>query len=223
MGPSSRLTTGLNRARDLDPPTLVPGTDAKGTSSMRPTYRVEPAQATDLEHLPAIERAAVSLFAPGQIPDGLRTDVTPIEELRAAHDAGLLWVARASTELVVGFALVDLLAGGPHLEEIDVHPDHGRRGVGRALVEAVLDWAWAAGHRAVTLTTFRDVAWNAPFYQRLGFRVLARSELTAELDAIVGNERARGLDPGRRVVMRCDLRIRQPDHDPSTRRKEGFP
>jgi GNAT superfamily N-acetyltransferase len=180
---------------------------------MRPTYRVELARATDIEHLAAIERAAVSLFAPGQIPDGLRAEVTPIEELRAAHDAGLLWVARASTGPVVGFAIVDLLAGGPHLEEIDVHPDHGRRGVGRALVEAVLDWAWAAGHRIVTLTTFRDVAWNAPFYERLGFRVLDRSELTAELVAIVGNERARGLDPGRRVVMRCDLRIRQPGGD----------
>lgn len=190
---------------------------------MLPTYLIEPARAADIEGLPAIERAAVSLFAPGQIPESLRADVTSMQALRAAYDAGLLWVARAPAGEVVGFALVDLLAGGPHLEEIDVHPSHGRRGVGRALVEAVSAWARAAGHRAVTLTTFRDVAWNAPFYERLGFCVLDWSELTADLAAIVGDESARGLDPDRRVVMRRDLGIRPPGGDPPACTEEKFP
>ena len=43
-----------------------------------------------------------------------------------------------------------------HLEELDVHPDHGRRGLGSSLVMAVRDWAAATGHEAITLTTFRE-------------------------------------------------------------------
>lgn len=173
---------------------------------MRAGYRIEPARASDLAGLPEIERAALALFAPGQLPEGARADTTSLCELRTALEAGLLWVARAPGDGVVGFALVELLAGTPHLEEIDVHPAHGRRGVGRALVDAVLRWARSAGHASLTLTTFRDVPWNAPFYARIGFRSLERSELTPELDAIVREEAARGFDPGRRVVMRCDLR-----------------
>ena len=59
----------------------------------------------------------------------------------------------------------------------------------------------------MTLTTFRDVPWNAPFYERLGFCVLDSSELTPELDAVVREEAARGLDRDRRVVMRCELTV----------------
>lgn len=186
-------------------------------------YRIEPACAADIPALPAIERAATSLFAPGQLPESVRTDVTPTRDLQAALDAGLLWIARGADGEVVGFALVDLLAGGPHLEEIDVHPSHGRRGVGRALVEAVLRWAGAEGHHAVTLTTFRDVRWNAPFYERLGFRALAPSELTAELAAIVEDETGRGLALDRRVVMRCDLRLSSLGSDASISKEEKRP
>ena len=190
---------------------------------MPPTYLIEPARAADVEGLPAIERAAVSLFEPWQVPEAARTDVTSIQEFRAAHEAGLLWVARTPAGEVVGFALVELLRGGPHLEEIDVHPSHGRRGVGRALVEAVLGWARAEGRPSITLTTFRDVAWNAPFYERMGFRVLGRSELTSDLDAIVRDESARGLDLDRRVVMRCDLDVRQPASEPPARKEGKLP
>jgi GNAT superfamily N-acetyltransferase len=167
---------------------------------MTSNYRIERARAADLRRLAEIERAAASLFEPGQIPDSLRDDVTSLEDFHEAHERGLLWVARSGDE-PVGFAVVELLACGPHLEEIDVHPAHGRRGIGRALLGAVTDWARAAGHPRITLTTFRDIPWNAPFYASLGFRVIPPAELTPELDAIVRDEAARGLDPARRVVM----------------------
>jgi hypothetical protein len=73
-------------------------------------------------------------------------------------------------------------------------------------VEAVRDWARAAGHARLTLTTFRGVPWNEPFYARLGFRELAESELSDALRAVVEDEAARGLDPALRVVMGCELR-----------------
>ena len=67
---------------------------------------------------------------------------------------------------------------------------------------AVCAWAATAGYRAVTLTTFRDVPFNMPFYARLGFEVIPHDELTAELRLVVDDETRRGLDPTRRVAMR---------------------
>jgi GNAT superfamily N-acetyltransferase len=89
----------------------------------------------------------------------------------------------------------------PHLEEIDVHPLHGRCGVGTALVKAVCAWTCEAGYAQLTLTTFREVPWNRPFYARLGFAELSTKGLRAELAAQVAHEAARGLDPATRVVM----------------------
>jgi GNAT superfamily N-acetyltransferase len=170
-----------------------------------PAYRIERALPADLAELPAIEREAAALFEGLPLATAALAEPTSPEELRAAQEAGLLWVARSRAGGLAGFALVELLQGQPHLEEIDVRPAHARRGVGRSLVEAVLGWARARGHRAVTLTTFREVPWNAPFYASAGFRVLAPAEITPALAAVVRDEAARGIDASLRVVMRCEL------------------
>jgi GNAT superfamily N-acetyltransferase len=102
-----------------------------------------------------------------------------------------------------GGAHVEILGSRTaHLEEIDVHPDHGRRGLGTRFVAAVCGRAAMSGYREVTLTTFRAVPWNMPLYSRLGFREVPRQELSAELLAVVHDEASRGLDPARRVVTR---------------------
>ena len=87
-----------------------------------------------------------------------------------------------------------------------MHPAHGRRGVGEALVDAVLAWSRARGHRAVTLTTLESVPWNAPWYRKLGFRSLAPEELTPELRELLEEDAARGIGrPPERVAMRKEL------------------
>jgi GNAT superfamily N-acetyltransferase len=110
-------------------------------------------------------------------------------------------VAREADGSVVGFAQVELVGGEPHLEEMDVLPSHGRRGIGRRLLGAIQAWTREAGYAALTLTTFRDVPWNAPFYASCGFRILPPAEIPAALRAVVEEEAARGLDPATRVVM----------------------
>ena len=55
---------------------------------------------------------------------------------------------------------------------------------------------------ALTLTTFRDVPWNAPYYARCGFHILDGDEITAGLETIRAREAARGLDRWPRVRMR---------------------
>jgi GNAT superfamily N-acetyltransferase len=103
-----------------------------------------------------------------------------------------------------GFVCVELVDGVPHIWQLSVDPDHGRQGLGRSLVVAVCDWARSEGFGAITLTTYRDVPWNGPFYESLGFAVL--EVLAPGLTAIREHERAIGDDDfGPRVAMRLDL------------------
>jgi GNAT superfamily N-acetyltransferase len=132
-------------------------------------------------------------------------EATDDATFRGAQMDGRLWVGVVAG-VPVGFALVEMLTDDlPHLEELDVQPSHGRHGVGTALVRAVCDWARERGYAEITLTTFRAVAWNMPFYARLGFEEITASELRPPLAAVVLEEATRGLDPDARVVMcyRC--------------------
>ncbi len=169
-----------------------------------PRYVVRPARPEEVAAIPAIERAAGRLFSGLSLEAGVLADVTPEADLHDAQREGLLWVAIGPGERPVGFALVEDFDGAAHLDELDVHPAHGRRGLGAALVGAVCDGARRRGFPAVTLTTFRELAWNAPFYHGLGFRALATDELSPALAALVAREDAAGLPAQDRVVMRFE-------------------
>ena len=164
-------------------------------------YKITAARPRDLPLLPAIEVAAATLLA-GHAPASVLTETTSQADLEEAQRRGRLWVALAE-DVPVGFAHIEVLEPTvAHLEEIDVHPDHGQRGVGTELVFSVCRWAAANGYSCVTLTTFRDVPWNMPFYARLGFEEIPPAELSAALLSVIEDETRRGLDPSRRVAMR---------------------
>lgn len=93
----------------------------------------------------------------------------------------------------------------PHIEQVTVHPRAARRGVGRALIGYAAGRAREEGATALTLTTFADVPWNAPYYARVGFRPLADAGLTPALRAIRAHEAEPGLDRWPRLCMRSDL------------------
>ena len=125
-------------------------------------------------------------------------------------DAGSAWVATEGGE-VVGFLVARVVDGCAHIEEVAVAPEHGGRGHATALLDAAAEWARSSGRPAVTLTTFRDVPWNRPIYERRGFRVLAEGELSDELRALQAEEdREYGLPVELRVVMRHDLQPAAP-------------
>ncbi|HXJ39730.1 MAG TPA: GNAT family N-acetyltransferase [Bryobacteraceae bacterium] len=171
---------------------------------MQPLYKITCARPQDLQLLPAVELAAAGLLE-GHAPESVLRETTSEQEFREAQSQGRLWVALAR-ENPIGFAQVEVLEPHRvHLKEIDVHPDHGRQGLGTRLVVTVCEWAARCGYSEVTLTTLRDVPWNMPFYAGLGFEVIPTSELSAELLNIVADETRRGLDPARRVVMRRRL------------------
>jgi GNAT superfamily N-acetyltransferase len=164
-------------------------------------YEIAASRPGDLPLLPAIELAAATLLA-GHAPASVLAETTSLADLEEARQRGQLWVA-LSAGVPVGFAHVEVIEPGiAHLEEIDVHPEHGRRGLGRRLVIAVCRWAATNGYSWVTLTTFRDVRWNMPFYERLGFEEIPPTELSPALLSVIEDETRRGLHPRRRVAMR---------------------
>jgi GNAT superfamily N-acetyltransferase len=165
-------------------------------------YEIDLATLQDVPLLPAIEEAAGEMFSEYAFTADLPPYPTSLEEFYEAQKENCLWVARAEDGTPVGFALVELFGEEAHLEELDVSPDYGRRGIGTRLVRAVIEWARATGVGVITLSTFRDIPWNAPFYERLGFRALQPEELTGELRERVEDEERAGLPRQLRVPMR---------------------
>jgi GNAT superfamily N-acetyltransferase len=171
-----------------------------------PGYEILPARREHARQLPDVERAAATLFAPEDLSPEQREQITPECDFEAAAREGRLWVALTDEGNAVGFALATELDGDAHLLELDVHPAHGRKGIGAALVRRVVAWARARRLPAVTLTTFRHLPWNAPFYRRLGFRILSAHEHTPALKAVLVDQKGRGL--AKRVAMRLKLHDR---------------
>lgn len=110
----------------------------------------------------------------------------------------------AGAPTVVGFAHVLEIAGHAHLEQLSVLPSYGRRGIGRRLVEAALTATRNRGYEQITLRTYVDVPWNAPFYSSCGFVVSDPD--TPLLRKLVKVESELGLfEYGPRVQMTASL------------------
>ena len=81
-----------------------------------------------------------------------------------------------------------------------MHPDCGGKGLGTGLMRHVLQLAKQRRLKQVTLSTFRDVPWNGPFYGKLGFREIPRKDMAdwmLELERI----QAESLDVSQRCFM----------------------
>jgi GNAT superfamily N-acetyltransferase len=172
-------------------------------------YEIRRARAGEERFLPQVERAAARLYEEWMDVLGLTEkgmeNVTTVEEFRQAQEIGHLWIAVSDSNRPVGFALVRELDGDAHLKELNVAPSHGRRGLGSRLLATVCEWAREAGYSAVTLSTFREVPWNGPFYRRHGFRALEFDELTEGLRELIELERRRGLRTDLRAIMRRNV------------------
>jgi GNAT superfamily N-acetyltransferase len=151
---------------------------------------IRPATHHDLATLPQLEAQSDTLF--DELGLGPFPPPGTVEEL--AHALVVLVAGRPPE----GFARIDALAGGAHLEQLSVHPAHMRHGIGRALLRAACQWAREAGYEAITLATYRDVPWNGPFYASEGFE---------EMSPVDDWLAAHGLHPEEAVMTRFGVRV----------------
>ena len=170
------------------------------------TAPIRPPRRDELEALVGIEREAGALFATVGMAEIAQDDPGSRAELEPFRAAGRAWVAVDAGDRPVAYLLSSVVDGCAHVEQVSVAPAHARRGLGAALIDHLAAVAAADGLPAVTLTTFRDVPWNAPYYERLGFTVVAPADQGPELAGLVAEESERIPGDAARVAMRRAVR-----------------
>ncbi len=151
-------------------------------------------------HLQDIERAAGEPFRQlgmGSVADEAPPTVAVLDEF---VQCGRAWVC-TDDDRVIAYLLIELVDGDAHVEQVSVHPACARRRLGSALLEVAAEWGRRNGLTALSLTTYAEVPWNAPYYRRLGFRVVPEDQWGPGIRAVRDSETARGLDRWPRVVM----------------------
>lgn len=168
--------------------------------------RIRIAVSEDAALLPPVEHSASRLFL--QIPDlaGLPDEENlSVEDHQRYIASGTEWVAENANGELIGFLAAQIVSADLHLWEFAVRAGFQGRGIGRQMINVAATFATERHLESLTLTTFADVPWNALWYSRLGFEVVADD---ARLAALVAAEVKRGLP--RRCAMRRTLTPREP-------------
>lgn len=163
---------------------------------------IRSARSEDLPALQDVERAAGDLFRDLGMEAVADDEPLSVADLAIFQEDGRAWVATGQGDKPIAYLLVQVVDGGAHIEQVSVHPDHSRQGIGRVLLDTAEIWAAGLGLSALTLTTYANVPWNAPYYQRLGFRIMTSDEIGSGLHEIRELEAERGLDRWPRVTLR---------------------
>ncbi len=162
-------------------------------------------QIDDAIKLPAIEQSAGQLFSTLDDLSWIsESGVQRVEKHLTFINQQGHWVAVSSDNEPVGFIMTTPLPESLFIHELSVSQDWQNRGIGKLLIQKVKDEAKADEFDSVTLTTFRHVPWNAPYYQRLGFSILPENKIPHSLQAILNDEVERG---GFVKEMRCAMKF----------------
>jgi len=167
--------------------------------------RIRAARPDELPQVQEIERAAGRCFGDVGMSEIADDEPPALADLVRHQRAGLALVAVGAARAPLAYLIADRVDGCLHVEQVSVHPGAARRGVGRALLDHAAGLAAAEGAPALTLTTFAEVPWNAPYYRRCGFRSLVDRELGPGLREIRRLEAEHGLDRWPRVCMRREV------------------
>ncbi|HYO72893.1 MAG TPA: GNAT family N-acetyltransferase [Archangium sp.] len=173
-------------------------------------YTLRRARPEELPMRPELEHHAAQQFLQAVHPFATQLATQTLEQLQEYQRHGGVWVAATAQGSLAAFVLCKEVDGAMFIAEIDVHPAHARQGLGRALFEVVKHQALERGYPAVRLTTFRDVPWNAPNYERWGFRIMRDEEPGPGLRAIREHETRAGLPAASRVCMELPLNTASP-------------
>lgn len=181
----------------------IPSFRANGST---PSVSIIRPDTAAIDTLIAIDKAASTLFAPtGLLSKEALEDHVPAEHFSAAINAGWLFSAIVPSGMIAGFVMASIRGGGVYVDQLSVDPRHGRQGIGRTLMLYLEREARDRGFSEITLSTFRELAWNGPFYASLGYRHLKRSQFSSFMLDIEAAQRP-FMDISKRTFMRKRLR-----------------
>ncbi len=159
------------------------------------------ARPDDAEHLPAIEAAAATVFGQDEALAHLAHGPTnSVQTLQRYIRRGHCLVALA-TDAIAGFLVNQPFGRELHIWELSVDPQHQQRGIGAGLLRACQIDARNSGFQAITLTTFRTIEWNGPFYSRRGFEEVTALDAHPRLAAELALEADNGMPMEQRCAM----------------------
>lgn len=163
-------------------------------------YTLRGFEPDDLPALWQVESAATRLQASQGYLELLEQSADPLA-FEAQFAGKGVWIAADKNNQAIGYATAGELADLFWLHQMSVDPSHGRQGIGTALLMAVINHAKWAFHSAIGLSTFRDVAFNAPFYEKAGFMRVNAASMSPALQAQLVKECPPGIDIATRVLM----------------------
>jgi GNAT superfamily N-acetyltransferase len=179
-----------------------------------------------------LSRRETALTGPYHLRDGRPDEIDAIREierLAAARfiDIGMAWITEdeptdaatlseriADGRLIVidhgGLAVAAVIFspvdGAAYIEQIDVLPAHAGHRLAARLIDDVAIRSAALGLPRLTLSTFRDVPWNGPYYRRLGLSDMTEADLGPGHRTIRDHHRAKGLADEHRVFLQRPIR-----------------
>jgi GNAT superfamily N-acetyltransferase len=162
---------------------------------------IRPARRQEIAVLPQIENAADERYVRLGLRCVLEMPPHSIASLEEGRQRDMLWVATSPRNRVVGFALMALTGGTAWLDQLSVLPRWQGRGFGASLIDRTAERARELGHDMLYLSTYLDVPWNAPFYQRRGFAPLPRGVWPTAFRRQFMIENSHGHPPWRRTIM----------------------
>ncbi|MFE1593944.1 GNAT family N-acetyltransferase [Nocardia sp. NPDC058705] len=163
------------------------------------------ARAEEIAALQEIERRAGAPFAEVGMRAVAEDEPPSREVLGGFVSDGRAWVWPDENGRPVAYLVLGLVDGQAHIEQVSVDPAHAGARIGKRLIDHAVGWAKGNGLREITLTTFTQVPWNGPYYERLGFTYIPPADEPRGLRAIRADEIAHGLDEWPRACMRADL------------------
>ncbi|HEY2097603.1 MAG TPA: GNAT family N-acetyltransferase [Pseudonocardia sp.] len=190
------------------------------SDAARTATRIRLAREDELPLVREVERASGEIFRDIGLAEIADDEPLSLTELGHYQRAGRAWVTTESGGAggtdgaeaggaggkLLAFLLAEPVDGNLHIAQVAVHPAAAGRRLGAALIEHLARLAVADRAPRLTLTTYREVPWNAPYYRTLGFGEIPEPELGPRLRLIRDLERKAGLDRWPRVAMSRPLR-----------------
>jgi ribosomal protein S18 acetylase RimI-like enzyme len=163
---------------------------------------IRKAQSWDIPLLEYVERSAAEIFRTANLSFLADGDTVDPRALVAMAQANHLLIAANRFDQPIGFVGGEYLNGNFHIIEISVAKEFQGKGVGKALMTAMVQQVSREGYKSITLTTYKNLPWNGPWYSRIGFFEVNAQDMGKEYLDILASEAQHGLDLRSRCVMR---------------------
>ncbi|OAG74487.1 Acetyltransferase (GNAT) family protein [Gluconobacter japonicus] len=171
------------------------------------SFQIRDARLKEVEQLQTIEISAAQSFRSVPALNWIAaSDAMSADTHRRSIRTGTCWVAVNTVDTPVGFLTAFVDRNDVHILEMSVASPWQRCGIGKALLQHLTQWALREKLTCITLTTFQEVPWNAPFYSKMGFVILLNKDLDQRLVSVLDREHDQGFPKGSRCAMRFDLK-----------------